>query len=88
MVLCADLEGGRGDGREVQEGGDTCTHTADSFHCIAETSTGCKTTTPQFFLKKRIIKWGNPSGPNVTTWAFNRERGRQKRKGADVTTYE
>ena len=28
-----------GDGKEVQEGGDICTHLAESLRCTAETST-------------------------------------------------
>ena len=31
--------GGRRGGREVQERGDICMHTADSLHCTAETNT-------------------------------------------------
>ena len=40
-VLCDDLEGWDEDesGREAQEGGDICIHTADSLCCAAETST-------------------------------------------------
>ena len=41
-VLCGDLDGwdgGVAGGREVQEGGDICIHTADSLHCTAETNT-------------------------------------------------
>ena len=38
-VLCDDLDGWDGGwgGREVQEGGDICIHTADSLCCTAET---------------------------------------------------
>ena len=40
-MLCDGLEGwdGVGGGREAQEGGGMCTHTADSFCCVNETST-------------------------------------------------
>ena len=36
--LCINLEGwdGKGDGREVQEGGDMCIPLADSCRCLAE----------------------------------------------------
>ena len=36
-VPCDDLEGWEG-GREVQEGGDICTHVADSHYCTVETN--------------------------------------------------
>ena len=38
-VLCDDLRGGmeRG-GREAREGGDVCTHAADSLCCTVETN--------------------------------------------------
>ena len=36
-MLCDDGEGWGGRGREVHEGGDLCTQTADSFSCNAET---------------------------------------------------
>ena len=38
LVLCDDLDGwdGSSDGREVQEKGDTCIHTADSLSCTGE----------------------------------------------------
>lgn len=41
LVLCDNQEGwdGAGGGREVQEGGDACTLTADSHCCRAETNT-------------------------------------------------
>ena len=40
-MLCDDLGAcdGGSRGREVQEGGDVCTHTADSLRCTAETNT-------------------------------------------------
>ena len=40
-VLCDDLKGcdGGWDGRETEEGGDMCIHTANSLHCTAETNT-------------------------------------------------
>ena len=39
-VLCDDLYGwDGGDGREVQEVGDICTHITDSLHCTEETNT-------------------------------------------------
>ena len=38
-VLFGDLEGWDGAGKEVQEGGDICTHIADSLHFTAETNT-------------------------------------------------
>ena len=40
-MLCEDLEGWdrRWGRRDMQEGGDICTLTADSLHCIAETNT-------------------------------------------------
>ena len=41
MVLCDDLEGwdgGVGNGKKAQEGGDICTHMADSPCCSAETN--------------------------------------------------
>ena len=39
--LCNILEGckGVGGGREVNQGGDTCIPTADSWSCLAETNT-------------------------------------------------
>ena len=37
-VLCDDLEGWDGGGREAQEGGDICIHIADSLCCTAETN--------------------------------------------------
>ena len=42
-MLCGDLggkgrDGGR-HGKEVQEGGDTCIHVADSLSCTAEINT-------------------------------------------------
>ena len=37
-MLCDDLDGWDGRGREVQEGGDICIHIADSLHCTAETN--------------------------------------------------
>ena len=40
-MLCDDLEEWDG-GREVQEGGDMCTHIADGLRCIAETNTTLK----------------------------------------------
>ena len=38
MGLCINLEGwdGVGGGREVQEGGDICIPTADSYSCLTE----------------------------------------------------
>ena len=41
LVLCEDLDGQDGEegGREVQEGGDTHTHTADSSCYTAENNT-------------------------------------------------
>ena len=38
-MLCDDLDGWDGGGREVQEGGDIRIHIADSLHCTAETNT-------------------------------------------------
>ena len=38
-MLCGDLDGWDGEGREVQEGGDICIHIADSLHCTSETNT-------------------------------------------------
>ena len=38
-MLCDDLEGWDGGGRKEQEGGNICTHRADSLHCTAETNT-------------------------------------------------
>ena len=38
-MLCDDLEEWAGERREVQEGEDACTHTADSLPCAAETDT-------------------------------------------------
>ena len=38
-MLCDDLDGWDGEGREVQEGGDIGTHIADSLHFTAETNT-------------------------------------------------
>ena len=39
-MLCGDLDGWEGGrGREVQEGGDICIHTADSLCYTAETNT-------------------------------------------------
>ena len=40
-MLCDDLDGWDGDtgGKEIQEGGDTCKHIADSSCCTAETDT-------------------------------------------------
>ena len=41
-MLCGDLEGWDGGGREVQEGGDICIRIDDSLHCTAETYTALK----------------------------------------------
>ena len=38
-TLCGPDAGDEGNGREVQEGGSICTHTADSLHCTVETHT-------------------------------------------------
>ena len=38
MTYLGGWDGG-GCGREVQEGGEICIHTADSLHCTAETNT-------------------------------------------------
>ena len=40
-MLCDDLDGydGGGHGKEVQEGGNICIHTADSLCCTAEAKT-------------------------------------------------
>ena len=38
-MLCDDLEGKDGKGREAQEGGTICIITADSHCCTAETNT-------------------------------------------------
>ena len=38
-VFCGDLDGCEGGGKEVQEGGDICVHTADSLCCTAEINT-------------------------------------------------
>lgn len=39
-MLCDDQEGGmEGAGKEAEEGGDVCTHVADSLCCAAETNT-------------------------------------------------
>ena len=38
-VLCGDLEGWDGGGREVQEGGDICILIADLHCCSAKTNT-------------------------------------------------
>ena len=38
-MLCDDLDGWDGGGREAQEGGDICIHIADSLHCVAEINT-------------------------------------------------
>ena len=37
-----------GAGRQIQEGGDICIHTADSLRCIAATNTICKAAIPNF----------------------------------------
>ena len=37
-VLCDDLDGWDGGGREVQEGGYIGIHMADSLHCTADTN--------------------------------------------------
>ena len=36
---CSAVEGWDGGGREVREGGDICTHVADSLQCTTETNT-------------------------------------------------
>ena len=38
-ILCGDLDGWEGGGKEVQEEGNICTYTADSLCCMAETNT-------------------------------------------------
>ena len=38
-MLCNDLDGWDGVGKEVQEGGDICIHIADSLRCTAESKT-------------------------------------------------
>ena len=38
-VLCDDLEGWDGGGRDAEEGGDICIHIADALCCTAETNT-------------------------------------------------
>ena len=38
-ILCGDLDGWEGGGKEVQEGRDICIHIADSLCCTAETNT-------------------------------------------------
>ena len=39
LVICDDLDGWDGGGREVQEGGDICIQIAGSLCCTAETNT-------------------------------------------------
>ena len=59
-VLYCDLdewEGGGGGGRDVQEGGDICTHLADSLCCTAETNTTLQSSyTPIFKNVSSIVK--------------------------------
>ena len=38
-MLCDDLDGWDGSGKEVQERGDIYIHIADLLHCTAETNT-------------------------------------------------
>ena len=38
-ALCGPGAGDEGNGREVQEGGIVCIHTADLLHCTVETHT-------------------------------------------------
>ena len=45
-VLCDDLEGWDGGGRDASEGGDVGTHTADSLCCTAETNTASQSNYP------------------------------------------
>ena len=54
-MLCGDLDGWDGEGgrREVQEGGGTCIHIADSLHCPAETNTKI---VKQLYSNKKIFK--------------------------------
>lgn len=37
-MLCDDLDGWDGEGKEVQEGEDICIHKADLLHCTTETT--------------------------------------------------
>ena len=46
-------------GREAQEGGDTCTHVADSLCCTAETNTTLQSNYIPIF-KKRLSKIAVP----------------------------
>ena len=53
-MLCDDLEGKDEEGgREVQEGGDICTHIADSLCCTAESNTTLKNNYTPIKKKKR-----------------------------------
>ena len=45
-MLCDDVEGWGGEGREDQEGGDICILKADLHHCIAETNTTLESNFP------------------------------------------
>ena len=42
---------GGGGVEDVQEGGNICIHTADTFHCTAETNTLCEAIILQLFKK-------------------------------------
>ena len=53
-MLCHDLDGWGGGGREAQEVGDRCIHIADSLHCTAETNTPLESNyTPIKMLRKK-----------------------------------
>ena len=57
-MLCDNLEGwdGLGNGKEVQQGGNTCVLTADSCCCMAEANTALQSNYPSIKNKlKRII---------------------------------
>ena len=48
--------------REVQEGGNTCTHIVDLLHCAAETNTSQSNSNP---IKKKTVKGYHMRTPSI-----------------------